>query len=179
MGSESEKLNVIFWVHSQIFDSLNETSYGSILPLHDHSQKCAVIGFKITCKCGKEGKHNINFEVFAVFNGSLDSSEESINDLIFYVFIFWSWWNKELVFNVNVMFGLRNHLQICNVDTKLCLFGRATNWPVSDWPQKLTLMRPSFFFSIIWHILPDFFRSFLLRVNILVDFNNNFLFFWL
>lgn len=52
MSSESKELDKVFWGNSEILNSLKKTSYGSILPVHDHSEKGAVVWFEIACKCG-------------------------------------------------------------------------------------------------------------------------------
>lgn len=50
MSSESQKLYIIFPIDTKILDLADEVSYGFVLPIHDHSQKCGITILNISSK---------------------------------------------------------------------------------------------------------------------------------
>jgi hypothetical protein len=107
--------------------TIGSPTNGVVLPLHFPPQKQTFLSLKIACEAREKRKEDVNSEAFSCLNGLGYSHDKGLCDLIVDNFLVCSAGNEELVLNVDVMFRLRNKLEICNVDAEFSEFSCASD----------------------------------------------------
>jgi hypothetical protein len=113
---------------------------GIVLPLHGLPQQSAVLVLELPRKARQQGQDNIDHEPFTVLYGLPDSKVKGLRDLVLDDLAVGQRRDEELVFDVDVVLGLRDELQVGDVDGELRVGGVAPDRPVSHRPHDLALV---------------------------------------
>ena len=113
---------------------------GVVLPLHGLPQQSAVLVLELPRKPRQQGQNDIDHEPLTVLYGLPYSKVKGLRHLVLDDLPVGQRRNEKLVFNVNVVLGLRDELQVGDVDGELRVGGVAPDRPVSHRPHDLALV---------------------------------------
>lgn len=111
-------------------------------------------------------------------DGQLNSSKQSVKNLVFDLFGFRSWWDEKLILNVYVVLCLGDELKIPDMNAELCLLYRTSNGPVSYRTQKLALMLTFILNSLKRVVLPYLSRTLFFWVDIFINLSDDLFWFY-